>query len=107
MKRLKLKNGYHDSLIRAIQYVGESDIMLDVDLCSCCNVSPGRATLCLNGVRNFAAVREALEIARNKNARHGYIDEIAFIRRAEKRGYLLVLHTGGEVLVDAQDLHEV
>jgi hypothetical protein len=107
MKRLKLKNGYHDSLIRAVRYVRDADIMLDVDLCSCCNVAAGRATICLNGVRNFAAVRDALESARLKNANQEYIDEIYGILRAEDRGYLLGLMTAGEVRVDAQCLHEV
>lgn len=107
MKRLKLKNGYHDSLVRAIRYIGETDIMLDVDLCSCCNVSPGRATLCLNGVRNYAKVRQALESARAKNTKRGYIDEIYAVLRADDRGYLLGLMTAGQVRVDAQTLHEV
>jgi hypothetical protein len=106
MKRLKPKNGYHDSLIRAIRYADETDIMLDVDLCSCCNVCPGRATLCLNGVRNFAAVRDALESSRTSNARHGYIDEIYAVLRAKERGYVLGLGTAGEIVVDAQRLHE-
>jgi len=107
MRRLKLKNGYHDSLIRAIRYIDETDIMLDVDLCSCCNVSPGRATLCLNGVRNFADVRQALESARVKNTKRDYIDEIYAVLRADERGYLLGLMTAGQVRVDAQALHEV
>jgi hypothetical protein len=106
MKRLKLKNGYHDALIRSVRYVGNSDIMLDVDLCSCCNISPGRATICLLGVRNFADIKTALESARVTNANRGYVDEICAVLRAEERGYLLGLMTAGELRIDARGLQE-
>lgn len=107
MKRLKLKNGYHDALIRAIRYSDESDVILDVDLCSCCNASTGRATLCLTGIRNFAEVQKALESARATNAKRDYIDEIIAVLRADDRGYLLDLMTAGGLHVDAKALHEV
>src|SRR4051812_39401987 len=100
MKRLKLQHGYHDALIRAVRYVDESDIMLDVDLCSCCNSSRGRTTVCLLGVRNFRDVQKALEQVRITNARRDYIDEIYAIRRASARDYLLCLQTAGELYVD-------
>jgi len=107
MRRLKLKNGYHDALIRAIRYSDESDLMLDVDLCSCCNTFAGRATLCLNGIRNFAEVQQALESARVANAKRGHIDEIYAVLRADEHGYLLGLMTTGAVWIDAMVLHEV
>ena len=107
MKRLHLKNGYHDALIRQVRYSGEEDIHLDVDLCVCCNICPGRATICLYGVRNFAKVQEYLEAARVKNAKHNYIDEIWIITRATPRGYTFGLMTAGDLFVDAQTLHEI
>jgi hypothetical protein len=106
MKRLKLKHGYHDARIREIRYHDNVDVVLDVDLCGCCNPSPGFATLSLLGLRNFAEVQALLEAARHTNAQRGYIDEIVTIGRAEGRGYLLNLTTAGAVHADARGFHE-
>jgi hypothetical protein len=106
MKRLHLKHGYHDGLIRAIRYRGDADVVFEIDLCSCCNPSPGSATLSLLGLRNFAEVQELLESARQANAGRGYIDEIIAIVREAERGYRLNLATAGAVCVDARGLHE-
>lgn len=105
MKRLKLNHGYHDALIRAIRYDDE-DVIIDIDLCSCCNPSPGPATLSFLGLRNLAEVRAALEAARQANAERGYVDEIIGIMRDDERGVLLDLMTAGSVHVDARGLHE-
>jgi hypothetical protein len=106
MKRLKLKHSYHDAVIRAICYCNNADVLLDVDLCSCCNPSPGPATLSLLDLRNFAEVQQLLESAREANVGRGYLDEIIGIVREGKQGYLLDLATVGEVRVDARGLHE-
>jgi hypothetical protein len=81
MKRLKLTHGYHDALVRAVRYRDEADVILDVDLCSCCN--PWQA-----------------------NTERPYIDEIIGIFRHEGRGYVLDLMTAGGVHADARGLHE-
>jgi hypothetical protein len=106
MRRLKLEHGYHDALIRAIRYGDGPDVVIDVDLCSCCNPSAVSATLSLLGVRNFAEVQAALESARQVNVERGYVDEIVGIVRGGKRGFLLDLVTAGSVRVDARGLHE-
>jgi len=106
MKRLKLKHGYHDALIRAIRYRDNEDVVLDVGRCGCSNPSPGFATLSLLGLRNFAEVQAALEAARRANAARGYVDEIVGIVRDDGRGYLLDLHTAGAVRADARGLYE-
>jgi hypothetical protein len=106
MKRLKLTHGYHDALVRAIRYRDNADVILDVDLCSCCNPSLGRATLSFLGLRNFAGVHAALEAARHANAKRDYIDEIVGIVRHEGRGYVLNLMTAGAMHADARGLHE-
>jgi hypothetical protein len=106
MKRLKLNHGYHDALIRAIRYRDNADVVLEIDLCSCCNPSPGSATLSFFGLRNFAELQEVLESSRQANAERGYIDEIVAIGRDDERGYQLELVSAGAVRVDARGLHE-
>ena len=106
MKRIKLKNGYHDARIREVRFIDDCDIMLDVDLCSCCNASPGPATLCFLGIRNYSAVKDELETARAKNAKRGYIDEIIAILRADNRGFIIGLDSAGDLWVDAKGLTE-
>src|SRR5262249_14351854 len=105
MKRLKLQHEYHDARITAIRYRDTTDVILEIDLCGCCNPSPGSATLSFLGLRNFQEVQQALERAREANAGRGSIDEIVAIVR-EERGYLLDLATVGGVRVDARGLHE-
>ncbi len=104
--RVKLKHNYHDALIRSVRYEDESNVMVDVDLCGSCNGSPGPATICVTGVRNFAVVRGLLDSAKASNASKGSVDEIIAVLRAEKRGYLIHLMTAGAVYFDARDLHE-
>ena len=104
-KRLKLKHGYHDAMVSAIRYENR-DVILDVDLCSCCNPSAGPATISFLGVRNFQTVQDALETARRINIGRKYIDEIVGIVRSEDRGMLLDLQTAGGVRVDAQGVLE-
>lgn len=106
LKKIKLTHGYHDALIKEIQYRDESDVTLNVDVCSCCNPSPGRYALCFYGVRNFATVQEAIESSRVTNVNKGYIDEIIGIARDDERGFLLDLATAGSVRIDAKGLHE-
>src|SRR5918993_5836653 len=105
-KRLKLKHGYHDAMVSAIRYQNR-DVILDVNLCSCCNASAGPATISFLSVRNFETVRNALESARRENTGRKYIDEIIGIIRSEDRGILLDLQTAGGVRVDAQGIFEV
>lgn len=104
-KRLKLKHGYHDAMVSAIRYESR-DVILDVELCSCCNPSTGPATISFLGVRNFQTVQDALETARKINSGRKYIDEIIGIIRSEDRGILLDLQTAGGVRVDAQGILE-
>ena len=104
-KRLKLKYGYHDAMVWAIRYQNR-EVILDVELCSCCNASPGPATISFLDVRNFEMVQEALESARRENIGRAHIDEIIGIVRSEDRGILLDLHTAGGVQVDAQGIVE-
>jgi hypothetical protein len=106
MKALKLNHRYHDALIRAIRYRDEEDVVFEIDLCSCCNLSPGSAILSFLGLRNFVDVHELLESARKKNTAKAYVDEIIGISRDDKRGYLLDLSTAGAVRLDARGLHE-
>jgi hypothetical protein len=106
MKRPKLKHSYHDAIIKAVRYRGDADVLLEIDLCTCCNASAGPATLCLLGLRNFAAVHEALESAHKQNAERGYVDEIVGVFRDQERGYLFDLITAGTVRVDARGLDE-
>jgi hypothetical protein len=106
MKRLKFKHCYHDGLILAVRYRDNADVVIDIDLCSCCNPSPGPAILTLLGLRNFAEVRQALEPAQRANAAKGYIDEIIGIVRIDGGAYLLDLATAGAVRVEARGLHE-
>lgn len=106
MKRLKLKHGYHDAVIRVIRYHDNEDVAIEVDLCSCCNPSAGPATLSPVGLRNFADVKAALERSRQANAGRGYVDEIVAVMRHDKRGYQFDLATAGPVHVDARGLHE-
>src|SRR4051812_6773837 len=104
-KRLKLKHGYHDAMVSAIRYQ-DRDVILGVDLCSCCNLSPGPVTISFLGVRNFEVVQDALESARRKNSGRTYIDEIIGIIRSEDRGFLVDLQTAGGVRVDAHGIVE-
>jgi hypothetical protein len=106
MRRLKLKHGYHDALIRAVRYRDNEDVAIDIDLCNCCKPLPGTVTLTFLGVRNFAELQAVLERARQGNAERGYIDEIVGIVRGDERGFLLDLMLGGAVHVDARGLHE-
>jgi len=57
MKGLKLKHNYHDAIIREIRFRENADVFFDVELCSCCNLSPGPVTLGLLGLRNFTDVQ--------------------------------------------------
>jgi hypothetical protein len=106
MKRLNLQHGYHDALIKAIRYRDSEDVVIDIDLCSCCNPSPGLATLSFLGVRNFAEVLAALEHAKQANAIRRNIDEIVVVARDDQRGYKVFLSAAGAVKVDARGLHE-
>jgi hypothetical protein len=106
VRRLRLLHGYHDALVREVRYRDGEDVLLDVDLCGCCNPSPGTAVLALLGVRNFAAVRAALEAARAANAGRGRVDELVGVGRPAGRGYLLDLMAAGPLVVDARSLHE-
>ena len=106
MRRLKLRHGYHDAIIRSVEYREDEDIILTVDLCGCCNPSPGQATLTFRGIRNFEKVRSTLEAAREENKARGYLDEIIGIVRNDVRGYLLDLATARDITVDAKNLLE-
>ncbi len=106
MKQVKLKHSYHDARIKAIRYCDDRDVVLDVHLCSCCNPSQGPATLSFLGLRNFAQMQAALEIARQANAGHDSIDEIIGILRDDERGYILDLATAGSLHLDPRGLHE-
>jgi hypothetical protein len=103
--RIKLKHRYHDAQVSAIRYENH-DVILDVELCSCCNPSPGPTTLWLLGVRNFDAVRDALERARKVNAGTKFIDEMIGIARDADRGLVLDMQTAGAVRVDARGVYE-
>jgi hypothetical protein len=107
MTRLKLKNHYHDAIIRKVRSSDPTDILLDVDLCGCCNASPGHATLSFLGLRNLISVQQALELARHANGERGYVDEIIGIGRAPQRGYVFDLMMAGNVYVDAQGIQEM
>jgi hypothetical protein len=106
MKRVKLQYRYHDALIRAIRYRDDSDVVFEVELCSCCNPTACPATLTLLGVRNFTLLQKALEAARLANSSRGYVDEFVSVGRSEERGYLLDLASAGTLHVDARGLHE-
>ena len=103
--RLKLQHGYHDAMVSAIRY-RDRDVILDVDLCGCCNPSPGPATIIFQSVRNFDVVHQALESARRANSHREYIDEIIGIVRGDNGGFLLDLQTAGCVTVVAGSIFE-
>jgi len=107
MRRLKLKHGYHDALVTAVRYPDDSDVVLDVILCGCCNPTPGiPSTLWFIGVRNAAEVRRALEAARELNASKPYVAEIVGIVRGDDARFLVDLGEAGSVRIDAKGLHE-
>jgi len=105
MPRLKLKHGYHDGIVRLVRY-RDTDVVLEVNLCSCCNPSPGFALITFIGVQNFEEVRSAFESSRMKNERFGFVDEIVGVLRPDRDTYLLDLSTAGAVHVKARSLHE-
>lgn len=105
MKSLHLKHGYHDAFITRVEYKND-EIILDIELCSCCNPCPGPATLIFYRVRNFADVRSSLETAREKNESLGYVDEIIGIARDGKMRYLVDLETAGTLLIEAHRIME-
>ncbi len=89
MKRLKLMHVYHDAVIREIRYRDNTDVIIDVELCGCCNPTVGPVSLMFLGLRNFTEVKHALESTRMMNAGRACIDEVIGILRHEVRGYLL------------------
>jgi hypothetical protein len=103
--RLKLKHGYHDARVSAVGYRGR-DVVLDVELCGCCNDSPGPASITFLDVRNVEAVRDALELARRTNNRNPYVDVLVGIIRGDDRAFLLDLETAGGVRVEARGFIE-
>jgi hypothetical protein len=108
LRKLKLKHGYHDALVQSVQFQEDDDVLIAVDLCGCCNPTPGgHATLTFCGVRNFDQVHLALEAARQENQGKGYIDEIVNIFRDDQtRGYLVVFTTAGDLTFDAKGVVE-
>jgi hypothetical protein len=93
-------------MVQEVRYPGGGDVVLGVQLCPCCNPSPGPATLWFAGVRNFEEVKQALEGARRSNQSKPYIDELVCVLRGENGVYILGLSTAGAVEVDAKGLHE-
>jgi hypothetical protein len=105
MKRFKTKHAYHDARIRWFRFVG-ANLELGVDLCGCCNPTPGSAVVSLLGVRNRAAVGLALEASQAANLGCGYVAEIVGVFRHAERGYLLDLSMTAGLHVDADGFHE-
>ncbi|HEX7900346.1 MAG TPA: hypothetical protein VF950_21440 [Planctomycetota bacterium] len=101
-KRLKTRHEYHDGLIRDVEYRGDTEVSLAVDLRDKDN--PFQVHLTFTDVRNFAELRSKLEEARAAGTIA--IDEILSLSRHEGGGYWLHLARSGSLRVDARGFLE-